>query len=433
MQADQSINCLQIFLCPEQTSSKTCQVSRKPPKNFKPEPYAYHEEVEVKIDTLTNLGHGLGRVDGWVIMVPFALPGEKVRVRIFRNKPNYSEADLVEVLHPSPHRVDPQCPLFTQCGGCQYQHYAYPQQLEWKRQQVMELLQRLAGVSPTVEPTYPSPKKYGYRSKLTPHYPRPRNNDNHLPIGFLRADARIVIDVPYCPIATEAINSALPQLREDVRARIPKLKRGGTLLLRDSREGVTTDMTAGISEQVGDLIFQFKAGEFFQNNPFILSEFIQYSLDQARDDGLNYLVDAYCGVGVFALSASPFFEQVAGVEVNAENVQWANVNARINRIENVNFLIGQAEAIFSRITYSSEKTSVLLDPPRKGCDEDFLVQLIYFRPRRIVYVSCAPDTQARDLKVLLDAGYIIRRVQPFDLFPQTRHIENIITLDISAS
>jgi 23S rRNA (uracil1939-C5)-methyltransferase/tRNA (uracil-5-)-methyltransferase len=143
-------------------------------KKFNDQPFPYHHELELEIATLTNLGVGLGRVQvgegKWVVMVPFTLPGEKVRVRIYRNHKNFSEADLLEVLTPSPHRVDPQCPLFGRCGGCQYQHLAYAEQLKWKRQQVEELLKYMANVEFPVAPVIPSPREFGYRSKLTPHF-----------------------------------------------------------------------------------------------------------------------------------------------------------------------------------------------------------------------------------------------------------------------
>ena len=133
----------------------------RPPRKFHPHPFAYHQEIELEITTLTNMGQGLGRVDGWVVMVPFALPGELVAVRIYRNDKNFSEGDLVSVLRPSPHRVEPRCSLFGQCGGCQYQHLEYAEQLEWKRRQVEELLLHMAKVEFPVAPVITSPREYG--------------------------------------------------------------------------------------------------------------------------------------------------------------------------------------------------------------------------------------------------------------------------------
>jgi len=398
------------------------------PRNFNPEPYAYHHELELTVETLTNLGHGLARDDGWVVMIPFALPGERVRARIFRNHKNYSEADLLEVTEASPDRVSPKCPLFGQCGGCQYQHLSYDGQREWKRGQVVELLERIGGITDVeVQPTHGSPRAYHYRSKLTPHHPGRKARE--FAIGFLRYGRRNqIIDVPQCPIATEAINEALPQERAKLIAKKDKFKRGSTLLLRDVLEGVETDPRAGVSEKVKDLVFQFKAGDFFQNNPFILPELIDYVLEQAEVDGLRFLVDAYCGVGMFALCAARRFERVAGVEINAQAVEHARMNAAANGIGNAEFTIGKSEEIFASLTFPGAESAMIIDPPRAGCDEAFLHQLLAFSPARLVYVSCDPSTQARDLKLLRAGGYEIERVQPFDLFPQTRHIENVATL-----
>lgn len=397
------------------------------PKNFVPQPFAYHEEIELTIDTLTNLGAGLGRVDGWVVMVPFALPGERVRVRVFRNHSQHSEADLLEVLTPSPQRVEPLCPLFGQCGGCQYQHLAYPEQLAWKTRQVQELLERLGGFTHPVEPAIGSPRSYGYRSKLTPHYPRPREAD--FPIGFLYNGRRNhLVDVPQCPIATDAINAALPTEREGLRSRLLGKKRGGTLLLRHVNEGVVTDPKAVVTERIGKRVFQFQAGDFFQNNPFILPQLVDYVIGQARLGGERFLVDAYCGAGIFGICAHEHFDAFAGVEISASSIKWANANAAINHADNGTFLIGEAEAIFAGLDFPPEQTTVLIDPPRRGCDRSFLEQLIAYAPARVVYVSCAPDTQARDLKTLCTSAFTLERLQPFDLFPQTRHLETVATL-----
>lgn len=400
-------------------------VSRK----FRPDPYPYHHELELEIERLTNLGQGIGRDDGWVVQVPFALPGERIRARVFRNYANYSEADLLEVLRPSPQRQEPVCPLFGTCGGCQYQHLSYEAQLKWKREQVAEVMQRIGGLDHTVEPTHPSPQTLGYRSKLTPHYPRPRKNDEQLlPIGFLQAARRQVVDVPQCPIATDAINTALPQARKELRERAAKLKRGGTLLLRHTLEGVVTDPREIVSERIGKRVFQFHAGDFFQNNPFILPQLVDYVRKQALAAPTPYLVDAYCGVGVFALSLAEDYERVAGVEINAQAIRWANGNAKINSLTNTEFLIGEAEAIFATLKFPGAETTMIIDPPRAGCDELFRQQLMAFAPARLVYISCDPSTQARDLAHFISGGYLVEKIQPFDLFPQTRHIECVATL-----
>ena len=376
--------------------------SRKPDASkFRPGKFTYHQEVELEIATITNLGEGLARVEGWVVFVAGALPGEKVVARIWHNSANFSRGDLVRVVVPSPHRVQPRCDLFGECGGCQYQNLAYPQQLEWKRRQVAEAFERLGGLKVDVDPCHPSPKQYGYRSKITPHFMTPRRAD--FPIGFLAAGtSRRVIDVPKCPIATDAINASLARARKDIRV---------------------------VTEKVGAIQLKFLAGEFFQNNPSVLEQFVGHAIQLAHDSGAKHLVDTYCGSGLFALSGARRFESVNGVEVSAEAARKAAENATLNRFLNCRFIAGSAESIFKKIPVEGSESAVIVDPPRKGCDEAFLDQLDAFGPRRIVYVSCAPDTQARDVKYLCAKGWKVISVRPFDLFPQTRHVECIAALE----
>jgi tRNA/tmRNA/rRNA uracil-C5-methylase (TrmA/RlmC/RlmD family) len=416
-------------------------VSKK--KKFNDRPFAYHQEIELTVSTLTNLGIGLGRMDldaaengrKWVVMVAFALPGERIRARVYRNHANYSEADLVEVLEASPHRIEARCPLFGRCGGCQYQNLKYEEQLEWKRRQVAELIEHMAGLTLAVSPVIGSPRPFGYRSKITPHFNTPRPGQE-LAIGFLREGTRFdIVDVPRCEIATDPINARLVSERAEIRRRAAEgeFERGSTILLRDAGGSVTTRHEDRITEEIllggGETLrLSFLARDFFQNNPFILPAFAAFVRDQARSSGARFLVDAYCGSGLFALASARAFERVAGVEVSETSIAFARENAAANGIANTLFIAGDASAIFSGLEFPPADTVVVIDPPRKGCDELFLRQLFGFRPRAVVYVSCDPATQMRDLKGFLAAGYSATSVQPFDLFPQTRHLECVITL-----
>eukprot|EP00586_Coscinodiscus_wailesii_P022639 CAMPEP_0172521048 /NCGR_PEP_ID=MMETSP1066-20121228/292353_1 /TAXON_ID=671091 /ORGANISM="Coscinodiscus wailesii, Strain CCMP2513" /LENGTH=528 /DNA_ID=CAMNT_0013303897 /DNA_START=255 /DNA_END=1841 /DNA_ORIENTATION=- len=459
----------------------------KIPKKFVPFPFQYHEELTLRVDSLTNLGIGICRtpsdfapVPNWVVMTPNVIPGELVRVRIFRNHKTYSDADLLEVSEPSPDRINtPRCPLSTVCGGCQYQHMTLSSQREWKREQVSELLTRIGGFAPPrrlprVNPTVGTDRAFHYRSKITPHYDAPRDRPSIGPIGFKEKRTRRLVDVPYCPIATEGLNAKLAEVREDVARQvregtIRRPKKGATLLLREANEGVVTDHNTYVTADVGGLTFRFLAGNFFQNNPHVLPIMVEHVVRAARGgdgegggatstmthlidcycgvraarggDGegggatstMTHLIDCYCGSGLFGISCAARFEKVVGIEVNERAVEEASANAALNGITNCEFVAASAEAIFRNDVvnlFPRSRTAVVIDPPRKGCSEEFLEQLCEYGPERVVYMSCDPATQARDAKVLAEkGGYSIGSVQPFDLFPQTRHIECLIVFD----
>lgn len=393
------------------------------------------------IEDVTNLGVGIARhtlpgqnASSWVVMVPLVLPGERVRAKVFRNHDSYSEADLVEVLQPSPDRVQPLCPYFANCGGCQYQMMAVSAQRQWKRTQVEQLMQRLGCVdvaATKVAEVVGTEHVYGYRSKITPHYNAPRAAAD-LKVGFQQRGTRIVIDIAQCVIATPRINVEYAAAREHLAAQVTKKlpKKGATLLFREGLAGaaIETDFRKDMQQEVAGITFTFKAGEFFQNNPHVLPLMVSHVLDLARGDGVEHLIDAYCGSGLFALCGSQHFSSVTGVEVSELAVRAATANALANGITNAKFLCGSSEAIFSKVQHlPRDQTAIILDPPRKGCDRPFLLQLFAYRPKKIVYVSCDPATQARDVKMIVEeGGYRITDITPFDLFPQTRHIENVV-------
>jgi tRNA (uracil-5-)-methyltransferase len=390
----------------------------------------------------------------WVIFVPNTIPGELVRVKVYRNYKSYSDADLLQVLEPSPHRVQPVCALATLCGGCQYQHMSIHAQREWKTAQVVDVLSRMAGLDQVhVRPTVGTEQVWQYRSKITPHYEAPIQIANASfeiqEIGFKQKNSRRLVDVPYCHIATEAINEKLDHLRhekrnEALRGELKRSNKGATLLLRDANEGVITDNNMYVTTTVAGLTFRFLAGNFFQNNPFMLPVMVNHVVEAATKPSpagltMTHLIDCYCGSGLFGLTTAAHFQQCVGIEVNANAIEEAKINAELNGISNCAFVAASAEAIFESPIpvegnglvqdFPRPTTVVVCDPPRKGCSEEFLEQLFVYSPQRVVYMSCDVATQARDVKSMVAAGYTITSVQPFDLFPQTRHIECLIVLE----
>ena len=400
-------------------------------------PFVQDEEVDICIEDLTNLGLGIGRkvIDNgasWVVMVPFVLPGERVRVKIHHNYKTYSEASLVEVQTPSADRITPKCQHFATCGGCQYQHMSISSQRSWKQSQVATAMTKIAGLSDiTVNKTVGTSHEYYYRSKITPHLQRSSAGDQKVCVGFQQRNTRDIVDVKHCMVASKLINAKYTHLRDILMSSSSNAKfKEGPMLLRESNNGtVVTDGNKDVQQKVGDIEFQFQAREFFQNNPYVLELLVQHVLDKAVGHGCKHLVDTYCGSGLFALSAAKHFQSVYGVEISTLSVDAAQNNAKRNYVNHVKFVKGDAKTVFSKLKkVPPSETVVIVDPPRKGCDASFMNQLLAFKPRKIVYISCEPTTQARDAKrIVQEGGYKITDLTPFDMFPQTRHIENVIT------
>lgn len=409
------------------------------PRNFKAHPFDYHQILELDVVCINRMGQSIGLVEGWEVRFGFADVGERVRVRVWRNNDDHSVADLLEVLSFSQNRTEPACPIFGKCSGCQYQHLSYDYQLQLKSTQLRDLYVEAMGFEGQLADPLFSPLRTGYRTKITPHYKPIRRDadeaatiEEKFPIGFIRSDVRRLLDVPACAIASAPINEALPALREGLqnRAVAEGFRREGTSLLRESASGeVLTDPKAMATEEIAGVRYDFIAGEFFQVNRSILPAVADLVMSFVKTP---HLVDAYCGVGFFALQAAKrgICSEVAGVEISAKAVELAQHNAHSNGLaDKVRFMEGKAEAIFETINFDPATTTVLMDPSRKGASVDFLDQLVALGPAKVVYVACDPSTQARDVAYLVERGYLLKHLQALDLFPQTRHIEALAVLE----
>ncbi|KAK3814312.1 MAG: hypothetical protein J3Q66DRAFT_284873 [Benniella sp.] len=466
-----------------------------------PAPFQNFEELDVTIGSLAQSGEGLAllpdRGDGWVVVVPFVVPGEKVKARVYKHNWGYSHADLVKVIESAPNRLsekDILCKYFGKCAGCQLQHISYADQMTFKRQVVVNAFKNYAGkyfsTLPTVDPVSQSPLQSQYRTKITPHFEVPHakhrvaGSTQELPIGFLQAGTRRILDIEECPIATPILNEGMKTMKAEVRRNLASYKKGATMLLRESNPIVpgtenddpptttkicVTDHKQTITEWVGRFRFDYPAGSFFQNNNSILPSLIGYvkhqlhlplssqsstsstpgsGQDAAMDSSIStapanlnkeirYLVDAYCGSGLFGITCHEGFKKVLGVEISDASISCATNNLVLNKLstETTAFHLDDADKIFAHIDFPSSETALIIDPPRKGCSGEFLDQMVEFLPARVVYVSCNVQTQARDLQGLLDrcaakglAGYKVEAIRGFDLFPQTRHVEGVMTL-----
>ena len=263
------------------------------------------QTVRFTIEDIAFGGEGVGRVNDFVIFVPFVAPGETVEAEIVEVKKRFGRARLLQVLEPSPERVAPACRYFGQCGGCQYQHIAYPAQLRIKHKQARDLFQRIGGIDPArVEPVIPCPQPYGYRNRIMVRSQWDKFKQG-LNIGFLRADNRLVVDIEECKIAEPALNEQLGLVR-----RQPPPKGGIKVVLRVASEE-----------------WEVPRDSFFQNNYFLLPRLVETVSARLRDSGSRFLIDAYCGVGFFSIELGGLVEEFAGVEVDTAAIQAARRNA----------------------------------------------------------------------------------------------------------
>ncbi len=367
------------------------------------------DQISLIIHDLAFGGEGVGRVDEFVVFVPFVIVGETAVVEITEVKKNFARAKLLRVEKTAPERVAPECRYFGACGGCQYQHIDYAAQLRFKQKQIADLFERVGKISRAViAPVLSCPAPYGYRNRIMI---RSQWNGlaRKLVIGFIRADNQFVEDIEECKIAEPALNGQIQEVRAN-----PPPKGGIKVVLRVQPEN-----------------WEVPPDSFFQNNFYLLPKLVETVREFLKAGGSRHLIDLYCGVGFFGIEAADAVESFVGVEYDQLAVKAARQNAALRKVENGEFIAAKVETVLPELLqkFSPEKTSVMLDPPRKGCWPETLELLRQTQPAQVIYVSCHPATMARDLNILCGDGvYELVRVQPLDMFPQTQHVECVADL-----
>jgi tRNA/tmRNA/rRNA uracil-C5-methylase (TrmA/RlmC/RlmD family) len=367
------------------------------------------DRISLNIHDIAFGGEGVGRVDDFVVFVPFVLVGETVDAEVTEVKKNFARAKLLRVEQPSPERVEPACRYFGACGGCQYQHIDYAEQLRFKRKQIADLFERVGKIpSDKIAQVIPCPQPYGYRNRIMirSQWNKPEQKLN---IGFVRADCGLVEDIEECKIAEPALNEQIRHVRAH-----PPPKGGIKVVLRVQPEN-----------------WDVPRDSFFQNNFFLLPGLVETVREFLRECSVRHLIDLYCGVGFFGIELADAVESFVGVEYDRLAIQAARKNAAARKIVNGEFISAKTEDSFPELVkqFSPDKTAVILDPPRKGCQPDMLRRLREAGPAQVIYVSCHPATMARDLNILCAEGvFELARVQPLDMFPQTQHVECVADL-----
>lgn len=444
-------------------------------------PVVKNQIIEVTIDDLTHEGAGVAKIEGYALFIPKALPGERAKVKVIKVNKGYGFGRLIEVVEKSSDRVEEApCPIFDQCGGCQLQHFSYEGQLKQKRKQVSDVLERIGKLTDVVvHPTLGMNDPWRYRNKAQVPF---ADREGGLVAGFYQERSHEIIDMESCLIQHEEndkVVQAVKRIAGQYRIQgYDEHKHKGTLRHVVARYGVNTGqlmivlitrsaelpnknkVIEAIREQIpnvtsivqninpkrtnvifgdkttvlwgeeyiydtiGDVKFAISARSFYQVNPEQTKVLYDKALDYAQLSGTETVIDAYCGIGTISLFLAQRAKHVYGVEIVPEAIGDAKQNAKLNGITNVEFAVGEAEKVIPWWYAQGVRADVIVvDPPRKGCDEELLDTIIKMKPERVVYVSCNPATLARDLRVLEDGGFKTVEVQPVDMFPHTTHVE----------
>ena len=381
-------------------------------------------DLEVEVERILPGGVGLAHADGKTVFVSLAAPGDRVRVKVDRTQGDLLFASIEEIITPSPVRVEPPCPYFGRCGGCDFQQLTYEAQLAAKAEMIRDCLHRIARLENVPEITViPSPREWRYRMRATWQIDR----EEHA-IGYYERSSRRVCDVADCAVLQPELEEKLEKLRATEWRRFPPELKHLDVVAGENGVSFAPPFaefhTNELSLMVGDETYHYNAEAFFQINPSLLGPLIDFALADARGERV---VDLYCGVGLFTLPLARRFKKVVGVESNPAAVRFARRNLQRVGLTKAR-VIHAGVAEWFRSEAIARVDFVLLDPPRAGAESAVIKGIIELRPTQISYVSCDPATLARDLRKLMAAGYVIDSIAAFDLFPQTHHVETVVRL-----
>jgi len=448
-------------------------------------PVKKNDTITLHFEDLTHEGNGVGKINGYPLFVPNALPGEEATVKVVKVNKNFGFGKVVELKKTSPERVEPTC--HVHCGGCQLQHMSYGLQLDMKENQVRNVMKKVGHLDHVpIHPIIGMENPYHYRNKV--QIPVGEKNGEVIVGYYQKRSHRIVENMDTCVIQDEAINEILPVVRElanrfgikayqeenhrgdlrhimvrtghatkdvmvvlvtrtnklpnkdhliaELTKRFPNIKsivhnvneKRTNVILGDKTKVLWGE--AYIYDKIGDITFAISPKSFFQVNPVQTKVLYDKALEYAHIGENDVVIDAYCGIGTISLFLAQKAKKVYGIEVVPDAIKDAKRNAERNGITNAEFTVGQAEKVMPKWKEQGlDPDVIVIDPPRKGCDVDFLQAMIAMQPKRIVYVSCNPSTLARDLRILEDGGYETKEVQPVDMFPNTGHVEAVTWLE----
>jgi 23S rRNA (uracil1939-C5)-methyltransferase len=448
-------------------------------------PVDKNQIYDVEIIDLNHIGQGVAKINDFTVFVDGGIPGDKGKIRITNLKKNYGVGELVSIEKPSEHRIHPKCPIAYDCGGCQLQNINYNTQLEIKTNKVKNDIKKIGGLDNVIiHNTIGMDEPIRYRNKA----PFPVGIKNKkISIGFYKRGTHEIVNTNSCIIQHETTEKVINTVRKymdkysispynektgkgiirhvmtrvafktgDVMVVI--VTNGENLPYKDKLIGMLikrivniksivqninfkkTNVILGdknvtiygedkIVDYIGDLKFNISPLSFFQVNPVQTEVLYNKALEYADLKGDEIVFDLYCGIGTISLFLARKAKRVYGIEIVKQAIIDARENAKANGIDNVEFYDGSAEEVFPKLYEQGIKADVIVvDPPRKGCDESVLETIVKMQPKKVVYVSCNPSTLARDLKYLDEHGYKTLEIQPVDMFPHTPHVETVVLI-----
>ena len=448
-----------------------------------PTPLAPNQRIQLTIDSVTHQGEGVAKYEGYAVFVPYSAPGDIVIVEIISAKKDYARGLIKEIIHPG-QRIDPKCQWYHQCGGCNLQHMDYEHQLDIKTETVKTTLKRIGGIDPNLVKPTQATRAWNYRNKLQAPV---ANYKGQLTAGLYKPRSHSLVPVTDCDIQHKPNNQIVERIAIIARETgvIPWDERQNKGILRHivvrhseatgqslaalvvsqldfpgrdrflskleeemkdlfslvlNENPRPTNVILGdreeiiwgpgyITDNIGDLTFKISARSFWQVNPDGARKIYEKAREYAQLTGQETVIDIYCGTGSIGLFLANTAKNIIGIESNLGAINDAKDNASMNKIENAEFIAGDAGEVLPRMVQQGQRADVIiLDPPRKGCDPALLEAVVEANPQRIVYVSCNPGTLARDLRFLQEKGYDEKEVQPVDMFPHTSHVECVVLM-----
>ena len=393
----------------------------------------------MKIERFDDLGRGISYINNKVTFIDKVVPEDIVEVELTKEKKKYNEAKLIKIIKPSPLRIDAKCPYFSKCGGCQLQNISYKDTIKYKKEKIINLFSKHNIVINPEVITNTNP--YNYRNKITLKV-------NNYKIGFYINKTHNLVEINKCLLANPAINKTIPLIKRfnicNGEVTIRCNQNTEILIVINSNDNLNIDITYlkskiklvgivvnnktyygenSLFERMNNLLFKISYDSFFQINPYIASKLFQIISDNI--DSSNKVLDLYCGVGTLSLMAAKKAQKVLGIEVVPNAIINALFNARINDLNNTQFVINDASTAISKIKPDFNK--IIVDPPRSGLTKNIIDVLLKIKPDAIIYVSCDPQTLVRDF-TLLSSIYEIKKSYILDMFSYTYHIETILIL-----